>query len=144
MTGKHTLGTNDYYKCRRFTEFHSWSGQVISQYDLLRHKYAKLWKKYVRRSVKKYIYLTSNFDEKLIMYRFLKKYMFCDDVIKMRRRVKSLGERKLVFVKSCSFSMFFLVKTWRAKFRLSPFNQKTFFHWKLYYPIQGCLNMLIW
>ena len=28
----------------------------------------------------------------------------------MRRRVKSLGERKLVFVKSCSFSMFFLVK----------------------------------
>ena len=70
------------------------------------------------------IYFTRNFDEKLVIDRFLKKYMFCDDVLKITWRTKSLGERIFIFVKSYSFSIFFSGENLKRQISAFTFQPK--------------------
>ena len=61
--------------------------------------------------------------KRIITQAILTKHMFCYDM-------NPLGERRLVFIESFKFLFFIffhLSKMWYAKYKLLPFNQKTFF-----------------
>ena len=62
--------------------------------------------------------------------------MFCYDTIKMKQMMKSLGERKLLFIESCSF--YFLVFSSREnlirQMETFTFQPKNIFYRNLHYP----------